>query len=138
MAQNKGKSTLLVSVIADATTVTGLLLTGIGEHNTKGQQNFLIVDKDTTDAMIENQLRELIEREDIGVVLISQNVAERVRNIIIEHDKILPTILEIPSKDSPYDPEKDTIVTRAAAILWGSDSGPEKLKEMQVAAAKGQ
>jgi len=37
MAQNKGKSTFLVAVIADATTVTGLLLTGIGERNTKGQ-----------------------------------------------------------------------------------------------------
>ena len=137
MAQNKGKSTLLVSVIADATTVTGLLLTGIGERNAKGLQNFLIVDKDTTDTMIENQLRELIEREDIGVILISQNVAERVRNIIIEHEKIIPTILEIPSKDNPYDPEKDTIVVRAAAILWGSDSGPERLKEMQIEAAKG-
>jgi V-type H+-transporting ATPase subunit F len=110
--------------------VTGLLLTGIGERNTKGQQNFMIVDKDTTDAIIEHQLKELIEREDIGVILISQNVAERVRNIIIEHEKIIPTILEIPSKDNPYDPEKDTIVIRAAAILWGSDSGPEKLKEM--------
>jgi len=51
--------------------VTGLLLTGIGERNAKGLQNFLIVDKDTTDTMIENQLRELIEREDIGVILIS-------------------------------------------------------------------
>ena len=60
--------------------------------------------------MIETQLRELIDREDIGVILISQNVAERVRNIIIEHEKIIPTILEIPSKDNPYDPEKDTIV----------------------------
>ena len=54
MAQPKAKNTLLVSVIADATTVTGLLLTGIGERNTKGQQNFLIVDKETTDAMIEH------------------------------------------------------------------------------------
>ena len=125
-------------MIADATTVTGLLLTGIGERNTKGQQNFMIVDKDTTDSMIEHQLKELIEREDIGVILISQNVAERVRNIIVEHEKIIPTILEIPSKDNPYDPEKDTIVIRAAAILWGSDTGAEKLKEMQASAGKAQ
>ncbi len=134
MAQVKStKGTLLVSVIADATTVTGLLLTGIGERNTKGQQNFLVVDKETTDAMIEQQLRQLIEREDIGVILISQNCAERVRQIIVNHDKIIPTILEIPSKDNPYDPEKDTIVTRAAAILWGAETGSEKLKEMQLA-----
>jgi vacuolar-type H+-ATPase subunit F/Vma7 len=51
--------------------VTGLLLTGIGERNTKGQQNFLVVDRDTTDVIIENQLKELIDRDDIGVILIS-------------------------------------------------------------------
>ena len=45
--------------------------------------------------MIEQQLRELIDREDIGVILISQNVAERVRNIIIEHDKIIASPLHL-------------------------------------------
>ena len=57
MAKNLGKErSLLVSVIADATTVTGLLLTGIGERNAKGQQNFMIVDQDTNVEMIEAQL----------------------------------------------------------------------------------
>jgi V-type H+-transporting ATPase subunit F len=65
------KGTLLVSVIGDSTTVTGLLLTGMGERNTKGQTNFMVVDKETTDAMIEAQLRQLIERPDIGIILIS-------------------------------------------------------------------
>ena len=51
--------------------MTGLLLTGIGERNAKGQQNFLIVDKETTDVIIETQLKQLIERDDIGVILIS-------------------------------------------------------------------
>ena len=45
----KTKGSLLVSVIGDSTTVTGLLLTGMGERNSKGQTNFLVVDKDTTD-----------------------------------------------------------------------------------------
>jgi len=57
-------------------------------------------------------------------------VAERVRATIVEHTAITPTILEIPSKDSPYDPEKDTSVVRAAAILGGADTGPEKLREL--------
>ena len=124
------KGTLLVSAICDSATLTGLLLTGFGERNLKGQTNFLIVDKEVTDSMIEAKLRELLAREDVGIVLISQNIAERVRNIIIEHDKVIPTILEIPSKDTPYDPEKDTVVTRAAAILWGQDTGADKLKQM--------
>ena len=126
-----GKNSLLVSAIGDRTTITGLLLTGMGERNLKNQTNFLIVDKDTDDETIENTLRSFLERSDIGIVLISQNVAERVRNIIVEHTKVLPTILEIPSKDTPYEADKDTIVKRAASILWGSDTGMEKLQQMQ-------
>ena len=126
-----GKNSLLVSAIGDRTTITGLLLTGMGERNLKNQTNFLIVDKDTDDETIETTLRSFLERPDIGIVLISQNVAERVRNIIVEHTKVLPTILEIPSKDTPYEADKDTIVKRAASILWGSDTGMEKLQQMQ-------
>jgi V-type H+-transporting ATPase subunit F len=129
MSKNKG--TLLISVIGDVTTVTGLLLTGMGERNAKGQTNFMVVDKETSDAMIEAFLKQLLHREDVAIVLISQNIAERVRSTIVDHTAIMPTILEIPSKDSPYDPEKDTIVVRAAAILWGADTGPEKLRELQ-------
>ena len=47
------KGTLLVAAIGDRTTITGLLLTGMGERNLKGQQNFFIVDKDTNDQQIE-------------------------------------------------------------------------------------
>lgn len=130
MAKFGAKGTLLVSAIGDRTTITGLLLTGMGERNLKNQTNFLIVDKDTDDETIETTLRSFLERSDIGIVLISQNVAERVRNIIVEHNKVLPTILEIPSKDTPYEADKDTIVKRAAAILWGSDTGMEKLQQM--------
>ena len=131
MSKFGAKGTLLVSAIGDRTTITGLLLTGMGERNMKNQTNFLIVDKDTDDETIETNLRSFLERTDIGIVLISQNVAERVRNIIVEHTKVLPTILEIPSKDTPYEADKDTIVKRAAAILWGSDTGMEKLQQMQ-------
>ena len=131
MSKFGAKGTLLVSAIGDRTTITGLLLTGMGERNLKNQTNFLIVDKDTDDETIETTLRSFLERTDIGIVLISQNIAERVRNIIVEHTKVLPTILEIPSKDTPYEADKDTIVKRAAAILWGSDTGMEKLQQMQ-------
>ena len=47
--QGKIRGTLLVAAIGDSTTITGLLLTGMGERNLKGQTNFLIVNKDTTD-----------------------------------------------------------------------------------------
>ena len=60
------------------------------------------------------------------------------RNVIVEHEAVIPTILEIPGDDTPYDAEKDTIVVRAAKILWGGDTGVEKLKSMTAAGASGQ
>ena len=44
---------MLIGVIADESTVTGFLLTGIGERNKKGESNFYIVNKDTTDSTLE-------------------------------------------------------------------------------------
>ena len=120
---------MLVSVIADASTVTGLLLTGIGKRDAKGRTNFMIVDKDTPKDKTKEFLKSLLDREDIGVVFISQNAAEDVRETIIEHDKVFPTIMEIPSKETVYEAEKDFIVQKAAAVLWGSETGAEKIKE---------
>ena len=45
-----------------------------------------------------------------------------VRNLIAEHEAVFPTILEIPSKDTPYDLDKDTILARAAKMLYGGDA----------------
>ena len=112
--QGKQRGTLLVAAIGDSTTITGLLLSGMGERNLKGQTNFLIVNKDTTDQQIEDALRGYLARPDIGIVLISQDCALRVRNVIVEHEEVIPTILEIPSKSTPYEADKDTIVLRAA------------------------
>jgi vacuolar-type H+-ATPase subunit F/Vma7 len=42
----KVKGTLLVAVMGDEATVTGFLLTGIGERNRKGEANYMIVTKD--------------------------------------------------------------------------------------------
>ena len=119
----------MVSIIGDEPTVTGFLLTGVGERNKKGEANFLIVTKDTSASQIETFLKKQLERDDVGIVLISQNVAEIVRNIIAEHQEVIPTIMEIPSKDTPYEPEKDTILSRAARILFGAEVGMQKLKE---------
>ncbi len=47
----------------------------------------------------------------ISVIYIDQ-VANEIRYILNDYDKLIPTILEIPSKDQPYDPDKDYILTR--------------------------
>eukprot|EP00347_Sterkiella_histriomuscorum_P020852 403336220 len=123
------KGSLLVAVIGDEPTVTGFLLTGIGERNRKGDANFLIVTKDTTLTQIEIFFKKLIDRDDIGIIMISQNIAEMIRNLITEHQEVIPTVMEIPSKDVAYDPEKDMILNRAARILYGNEVGMEKLRQ---------
>lgn len=37
--------------------------------------------------------------------------------------------MEIPSKDVPYDAEKDTILVRAAKMLFGNEVGMQKLRQ---------
>ena len=69
----------------------------------------------------------MLTRSDIGIILIAQSTAERVRSMIVEHseneDVILPTIMEIPSKDMAYDPTKDSMLVSAASKLYGSETG---------------
>ena len=40
-------------------------------------------------------------------------IAELIRHLLDAYDKPSPAILEIPSKDHPYDPSKDGILRRA-------------------------
>lgn len=40
-------------------------------------------------------------------------IAEEIRHLIDAYTKPVPSVLEIPSKDMPYDPSKDTILKRA-------------------------
>ena len=41
--------------------------------------------------------------------------------MLAEYNKVLPTVLEIPSKDHPYDPSKDSVMDRVR-FLSGSRS----------------
>ena len=65
------KGSLLVGIIGDEPTVTGFLLTGIGERNRKGEANFLVVTKETTQNQIETAFKKMLERDDIGIIMIS-------------------------------------------------------------------
>jgi V-type H+-transporting ATPase subunit F len=37
--------------------------------------------------------------------------------LINRHEKAIPTIVEIPSKDNPYDPSKDKVMARVTQLL---------------------
>ncbi|CAI2384734.1 unnamed protein product [Moneuplotes crassus] len=126
---NKGiriKGSLAFGVIGDEPTVTGFLLSGVGEKHPKFGDNFLIVDKDTSKTAIEEKFKILTKRDDIGIILINQSVAKDIRELITAHEAVIPTILEIPSKDIPYDPSEDSILILAARQLYGTDNLSDK------------
>jgi V-type H+-transporting ATPase subunit F len=75
------------------------------------------------------------ERKDIGIVLINQHVyrllgnvswsmaltmtqlAEEIRDTVDKFQDAFPAVLEIPSKDHPYDPEKDSVLRRVRRLF---------------------
>ncbi|QYS93888.1 V-type proton ATPase subunit F [Trichoderma simmonsii] len=120
MASNADfKDRQFLAVIGDEDSVTGLLLAGIG-HITAGadaQKNFLVVDNKTETAAIESAFESFTERKDIGIVLINQHVADRIRHRVDTYTAAFPTVLEIPSKDHPYDPEKDSVLRRVRRLF---------------------
>ncbi|UZP45822.1 hypothetical protein NXS19_013634 [Fusarium pseudograminearum] len=105
------KDRQFLAVIGDEDSVTGLLLAGIGK-------NFLVVDGKTDTSAIEAAFDRFTEdRKDIGIVLINQHIAERIRHRIDTYTAAFPAVLEIPSKDHPYDPEKDSVLRRVRRLF---------------------
>ncbi|POO02416.1 ATPase, V1 complex, subunit F, partial [Trema orientale] len=66
----------------------------------------------TTLKAIEVAFKEFTAKEDIAIVLISQYVANMTRFLVDSYNKAVPAILEIPSKDHPYDPAHDSVLSR--------------------------
>ena len=130
MSKNKrfarNENNMLLGIIGDEETVTGFLLAGIGERN-ENSTNFLKVNSQTKNEQIEEFFETLIKRKDIGIVLISQDVADRIRDTLDAYNEIIPTVLEIPSKQHPYSIEKDSVMQKALRQLYGQNI-PDDLK----------
>nr|WCZ58423.1 V-type proton ATPase subunit F [Paratrimastix eleionoma] len=107
---------LLVAVIGEEDTVVGFLLAGVGNIDNSRTPNFLVVDNKTPRDQIEEAFVRFTRREDVGVILINQHIADEIRNLIDEYDQSVPTILEIPSKFQGYDSSKDFILKRASCL----------------------
>ena len=130
MSKNKrfvrNENNMLLGIIGDEETVTGFLLAGIGERS-ESSTNFLKVNSKTTNEQIEEFFNNLVKRKDIGIVLISQDVADRMRDTLDAYNEIIPTVLEIPSKQHPYSIEKDSVMQKALRQLYGQNI-PDELK----------
>jgi V-type H+-transporting ATPase subunit F len=111
----------LLAVIGDEDTVTGFLLAGVGNVDLRKKTNYLVVNEKTTVKAIEETFREFTSREDIAIVLINQYIASMIRHVVDNFKKPIPALLEIPSKEHPYDASKDSILSRVAGMLGGED-----------------
>ncbi|CAB3404803.1 unnamed protein product [Caenorhabditis bovis] len=114
----KGK---ILAVIGDEDTVVGFLLGGVGELNKARKPNYLIVDKQTAVQEIEDAFKGFCARDDISIILINQHIAEMIRYAVDQHTASIPAVLEIPSKEAPYDPSKDSILHRARGLFNPED-----------------
>ncbi|KAH9869098.1 H(+)-transporting V1 sector ATPase subunit F [Plenodomus biglobosus] len=114
------KDRQFLAVIGDEDTVTGMLLAGVGHVTAPpdAQKNFLVVDAKTDAAAIEAAFdRFTTERKDIAILLINQHIAEKIRHRVESYTAAFPSLLEIPSKDHPYDPEKDSVLKRVRRLF---------------------
>ncbi|KAH3756567.1 vacuolar H+ ATPase F subunit [Pelomyxa schiedti] len=113
----RAKEESLIAIIGDEDTITGLLLAGMGDLDAKRSHNFFIVDSKTPPQKIEEAFKMFTARTDIAVLLITQNAAAEIRILLEEYEKLVPTVLEIPSKDKPYDPKQDVIMQRLKRMI---------------------
>ena len=88
---NRNENNMLIGIIGDEETVTGFLLAGIGERN-ENSTNFLKVTSETDKLIIQEFFESLVSRKDIGIILISQDVADRIRETLDAYDEIIPTV----------------------------------------------
>mmetsp|Transcript_45758 Transcript_45758/g.118384 ORF Transcript_45758/g.118384 Transcript_45758/m.118384 type:complete len:134 (-) Transcript_45758:258-659(-) len=109
-----------IGVIGDEDTVTGMCLAGIGHVDGQGKKNFLVVDSKTHQKEVEDKFHELVSRKDVAMVLITQACAEGIRMTVDQYaasGQVIPTVLEIPSAEMPYDPRKDAVMQRVAFFM---------------------
>ena len=90
-------------------------MAGVG-HRTAEGANFLIVKQDTPLSQVEEAFNSFTQRSDVGIILINQHVANDIRHVLKDYNATIPTVLEIPSKEHPYDPEQDYIMVRSISV----------------------
>merc|ERR1712176_909827 len=114
------QSEMKIGLIADEDTVTGMVLACIGHVDGQGKKNFLIVDSKTHAKDMEAKFTDLTQRKDIAMIFITQGCANDIRNVVDAYSnsgQVIPTVLEIPSKEQPYDPRKDAVMQRVAFFM---------------------
>eukprot|EP00999_Lentomonas_sp_LEN2_P001501 NODE_2553_length_546_cov_58.167064_g2503_i0.p1 GENE.NODE_2553_length_546_cov_58.167064_g2503_i0~~NODE_2553_length_546_cov_58.167064_g2503_i0.p1 ORF type:complete len:122 (+),score=24.87 NODE_2553_length_546_cov_58.167064_g2503_i0:79-444(+) len=108
----------LIAIIADEDTVTGFLLAGIGNLDRQGKQNFLIVGDKTELGEIEAAFKDFTSRSDVGILLVTSQVAEDIRYLMNDYKKTIPTVLEIYSDNESK--ARDPVLVRINQMFGDS------------------
>lgn len=114
---------LKIAVIGDEQTVCGMILGGMGAVDGTGRKNFFVVGAKTRAHEIQEAFTEYTQRKDIAMILMTQSMANMIRNVVDDFARsgqFVPAIVEIPSKDVPYEPKKDPIMQRVQ-MFFGSN-----------------
>ncbi|GIQ86969.1 ATPase, V1 complex, subunit F, eukaryotic [Kipferlia bialata] len=101
----------IVAVIGDRETVTGFLLTGIGQ-DMDGEQNYFIASATTPKEELEAAFRRLTGRRDVSILFINQWVASMMRETVAAYTDITPVVMEVPGKNEKIDPSLDPILSK--------------------------
>lgn len=119
---SEAKNRTVIACIGDEDTITGMLLAGIGQVTDEPgrETNFKTCTDDTTSEELQQLFESMVSRDDLAILLINQHLAEKIRYEIDNYVNPFPAILEIPSKDHPYDPEKDSVLRRVRRLFGDS------------------
>ena len=74
----------------------------------------------TTNLGLEETFTKYIHQKDIAILLVTLQIANKIRPLVEafeSNNNPFPAILEIPSKELPYDPEKDSMMKRVQKLF---------------------
>lgn len=80
------------------------------------------MDDETAVGIIEETFKTMTGSSEVGIILINQHIAQKIRGLLRDYTATIPTVLEIPAKDHPYDPEQDYIMQRVNLYLGGGEA----------------
>lgn len=71
---------------------------GIGQVNDDLSENFVVVNQATDNFVLELKFLDILERPDIGLVLITREAADKILTLINIHKGVNPTVMVIDLK----------------------------------------
>merc|ERR1711998_746883 len=98
-------------------TCAGFLLSGIGDIERGKGSNYMKVEGTTETPQIEAKFEELSSRDDVAIIVINQWIADRIDSKIRDYNQLMPTVVLVPSKDKPYDPNTDPVFNRIQRMM---------------------